>query len=420
MKAGVLGNLLKNSSMMFVLNLATVGVGVLTIPITLKAIGVEAFGHLVLIQAIASTIFTICGFQYWQGMLVALPGHRVEPDLLRQNIWRSLRYETIGVSAVLLGCLVLAIIELPQTGKFSFGDMVLLALSVVLPVMGTQTAYYRLINRYSMLMLAGLLTNVAKLGLLHWAAHGEPSIHATALAYGLPEVLRAMVLFGYIVCAKRGIDGTLDGSQIPIQRLKDAGRWSTLQAIADLPVAHIDRIIIGFTLPGAALGVFAILKRIFSLVNLATAPFYSTSIPEFAAYANKGDYAASFRLWRRTMILLFGATLGSAVICYLAMPIWMPLIFPGLADYPAELAVVLLTAVAAGTFITTHSFHWGLGKLRQAALITVVTNIIYLVLLAALTFAFGLIGTVSAFLVHVLLAASIKIIILKRFEGAHV
>ena len=95
----------------------------------------------------------------------------------------------------------------------------------------------------------------------------------------------------------------------------------------------------------------------------------------------------------------------------------MPWIFPGLGQYRAELLVVLATAVLAGTFITTHSLYWALGRLRQSTLIAVGSNGCYLLVLLALTWGCGLLGAVLAFLVHVLLVASIKIYLLRRIEA---
>ena len=67
----------------------------------------------------------------------------------------------------------------------------------------------------------------------------------------------------------------------------------------------------------------------------------------------------------------------------------------------------------AGGFITTNSLFWALGNLRQSTIITIGTNAFYLVLLGVMTWSFGLMGTVSAFLVHVALVAALKISLMK-------
>lgn len=413
----VFKNLLKNSSMMFALNLAGVGVSVFTIPITLHIIGVVAYGHLVLVQSIALSVFTVCGFQYWQGMLVALPGHRISAAALRQTVCTSLRYEALALAAVLLALPLLHLLELSQTSEFSLVQLVLLALSAVLPVIGTNTAYFRLVNRYNTLMFAGLLANALKLFLLHLVARYDPHVSSMVLAYALPEVVRAGVLLLFIFLSRTGVEGALDACGIDPRRVAEVGRWSTLQAICDLPVAQVDRVIIGFALPGNNLAVFSILKRIYSLVNLATAPFYSTSVPEFAARANGGDAGGAFALWIKTMKMLFCVTLLAALVCYAAKALWMPLIFADLVRHLDELKVVLLTAVIAGTFVTTHALYWALGKLRQTTAIAVASNALYLLVLWGLTVQFGLLGAVSAFLVHVVLVALLKTILLRRLAS---
>ena len=408
------GNLVKNSSMMFLLNVVGAGVSVLTIPVMLAIAGVEAYGHLVLVQSIALTVFTICGFQYWQGMLLALPGHKIGAATLHNAVIKSARYELLAMVAVVVMACGLAISTLPQVKDFSGFNLLLLSLAAVFPVIGTHNAYFRLINQYNVLMYAGFLTNLFKLIVLFAVSRYQPTLSSMVLAYTVPEVLRCLVLFFLIFRSRYGIEGALPETELHQGRLMEAGKWSTLQAICDLPVAQLDRIIIGFALPGASLGVFSILKRIYSLVNLATAPFYSTSIPEFAELVNAGDLRGAFILWIKTMKMLFGVTSVAGILCYATQFLWMPRLFPVLQDYLPEFAVVLLTAVIAGTFVTTHSFYWALGKMRQTTIISVATNALYLLELWLLTVYFGLFGAVFAFLVHVIFGAAVIIVLLRK------
>lgn len=410
------GNLVKNSSMMFLLNVAGAGVSVLTIPVMLAIAGVEAYGHLVLVQSIALTVFTICGFQYWQGMLIALPGHNIDAATLRVAVIKSARYELLAMLAVVLVACGLALSPLPQVADFSGLNLLLLSLAAVFPVIGTHNAYFRLVNQYNVLMYAGFLTNLFKLVVLFVVSRYQPTLSSMVLAYTVPEVLRCLILFFLIFRSKSGIEGAFPEAELRQERLMEAGKWSTLQAIFDLPVVQLDRIIIGFALPGASLGVFSILKRIYSLVNLATAPFYSTSIPEFAARVNAGDLNGAFILWIKTMKMLFCVTAVAGILCYVSEFFWMPRLFPVLENYLPEFTVVLLTAVVAGTFVTTHSFYWALGKLRQTTIISVATNVLYLLELWLLTVYFSLFGAVFAFLIHVVFVASVKIILLRKIS----
>jgi O-antigen/teichoic acid export membrane protein len=407
-------NLVKNSSMMFLLNVAGAGVSVITIPIMLKIMGVESYGQLVLVQAIALAAFTVCTFQYWQGMLIAFPGHRIGHLQLRRAVLRSFAFESLGIAVALVLVVILSMIGLKQFGQFTTVQVLLLSLAAVFPMLGTHTAYFRLVNRYNVLMLAGFLANVIKLILLILVARYSPSISVMVTAFVLPELVRFVLLFYMIFSWQDGVDGHLDANAVNQRKIMDAGRWSTLQAISDLPVVQLDRVIIGFTLPGHNLGVFAILKRIYALINMATAPFYSTSIPEFAARVNAGDIPGAFSLWRRTMKLLFGVTALAAIGCFALKGLWMPHLFPVLESYQREFLVVLLSAVVAGGFITTHSLYWALGNLKRATVITVSTNVLYLGLLWLMTWSLGLIGALGAFLVHVIIVAAVKITLLNR------
>lgn len=409
-------NLVKNSSMMFLLNLAAAGVSVFTIPIMISIAGVGTYGHLVLVQSLALTAYTLCSFQYWQGMLIALPGYSISVQNLRRHVWTSVRFDLLGMAVVVACTVVIALMKLPQTEEFNMTEMLMLAVSGVLGVLGTHSAYFRLVNRYNMLLIAGVVSSLLKLICLALVAHFSPSVLNMVLAFTLPEFVRCTLLFIMIARRKKGVDGELAEKDIDPRKVRDAARWSTLQAISELPVVHLDRVIIGFVLPGAALGIFTILRRIYWLVNMATSPFYSTSIPEFAARANNGDIPGAFALWRRTMAVLFGVTASAAVLCLITKGIWMPLLFPVLEPYLVEFGIILVTAVCAGTFVTTNSLYWALGHLRQSTVISVVTNLIYLCMLGLLTWVGGLTGGVSAFLIHVLLVAGLKIFLLSKVD----
>ncbi|MCC7681185.1 MULTISPECIES: lipopolysaccharide biosynthesis protein [unclassified Janthinobacterium] len=407
-------NLLKNSSMMFLLNIASAGVSVLAIPLSLKIIGIAAFGHLVLVQSIALAVFTVCNFQYWQGLLIELPGRRLLPQALSAAVWKSARFELLAVCGVMAVMLILKLFQLSQLSTFSLSQLILLALAAIFPIVGTPTAYFRLINKYQVLMLAGLLSSLLRLLSLFLAAHFSPSAFMLVLAYFVPEALRCAGLFLYIHLARKGLDGSLEASTVDQRRIVRAGRWSTFQAICDLPVAQLDRVILGFSLSGEYLGVFSILKRIYALVNMASAPFYSASIPEFASRVNAGDVRGAFTLWLKTLRVLSGVSLVAGALCFASQKLWMPLIFSGLQSYPWEFAVVLASAMLAGTFVTTHALYWSLGKLRQTTIIAIGSNVFYLMMLWLLTSHYGLLGSVSAFLVHVSLVAILKIFLLRR------
>ncbi|MDC8757608.1 lipopolysaccharide biosynthesis protein [Janthinobacterium fluminis] len=403
--------------MMFLLNLAGAGVSVFTIPISLKVIGIASYGHLVLVQSIALAVFVCTSFQYWQGLLVELPGRQMDTPALRRAVWTSFRYELLAIGIVGAVALLLHLAGLQQIAEFSAPQLLLLSLSAVFPVVGTHTAYFRLVDRYNVLMLAGLSTSVLKLICLHLVAHFSPTVGNLVLAYAIPEILRLGALFAIIGADRLPLQGKLCASTVSHARIVKAGKWGMLQAIFDLPVVYVDRIILGFALSGENLGIFSILKRIYGLINMATSPFYTTSIPEFAARENAGDRKGAFALWIKTVKMLFVVVATAGILCYLSKSLWMPLIFTGLRDYLNEFTVVLVTAVCAGTFVSTHALYWSLGKMRETTLITVATNVLYLGVLWGLTSRFGLLGTVFAFLVHVLLAVSIKILLLRRLAA---
>ena len=411
--------LIKNSSFIFILNIVSAAVGFFSIPITIKIIGIDSYGELILIQAIYLTIFTIFSMQYWQGLLIELPGKDICSALLKRKVVRSFQYELVAMTAVVIVAMILSAIDIERARHFNWIDLLLLSISVVLQATGTFTAYFRLVNKYTILMLIGCGSGIAKLLALYYIYFLSPSLSGIILVYAGTDVLSFLITIIFLYFDKSALIGSGDAKKINENSIIKTGKWSTLQSIADLPVAQLDKVIIGFTLPGANLGLFNIFKKIYAIINMATAPFYITSIPEFSSYINTHDLKGAFILWKKTTTVLFALVLVLASACFATKTLWMNYIFPGLTNYTLEILIVLASAVIAGTFVTTQSFYWALGNVRESTVITVTTIAIYLLILFPLCFSYGITGAVTAFLLHAIFVVSIKTYLVISAKRSH-
>jgi O-antigen/teichoic acid export membrane protein len=407
-------SLLKNSVLSFLLNVSSTAISFFAIPVSLKIIGIEGYGSFVFVQSAALIAFTLSTVQYWQGLLVELPGKSEKLLILRQQVLRSIGFEALGFTVAFVALLLFAHFQAAQFSQFSSLDLLLIVVSTIFPSLGSVVAFFRLTDKYQVLMASGLCANLLRLALLYAALHFSPTPSAFIAAYAVPELLRFAYL-GAVVLLKRaqGEDGQ-GGAAVDGRKVFTAGCWSMGQAVADLPVANVDKILVGLALSPEALGIYNILKRLYSVINMATAPVYMNSIPEFSRKVNVGDVAGAFALWRKTIGVLLPVSTVIGLSAYLSRSIWMPFIYRGLAGHSVELAIVVATSVVAGSFITTHSLFWALGKRMQTTLIAVGCNIFYLGVLLGLSSRFGLVGAVSAFLIHVLAIVSIKVVFLLR------
>ncbi|MEG1325441.1 MAG: hypothetical protein RSD99_11160, partial [Janthinobacterium sp.] len=222
-------------------------------------------------------------------MLVEFPGKATCSRLLKRHVLRSLSFEMFGILMAFLVILALPLLSLGQVGVFSWTDLLLIILSTLLPTLGSLVAFYRLTDRYQTLMLVGLACNILRLVFLNIAWHVHPTVSAVIFSYAAPEILRSMYLGFSLFFRKSEASEGDAGAQLEQKKIYSAGKWSTAQAIADLPVAHVDKILVGLALSSEALGIYNILKRLYSIINMATAPVYMNSIPEFAKKVNCDD-----------------------------------------------------------------------------------------------------------------------------------
>lgn len=408
-------NLLKNSVLSFLLNVSSTAIGFFAIPITLKIMGIELYGSFIFVQSVAMIAFTLVTVQYWQGLLVELPGKVSSVAVLKREIGRSLLFELAGMATAFLAVLVLMlpILDIPQVRGFGALDAVFIVLSMLLPSLGSLVAFYRLTNKYQVLLMAGVGANLLRLAMLYGAAHWSPTPSAVIVCYALPELCRLSYL-GLLIYRKPG--GPVEPAEAPLDQraVLSTGKWSTLLAVADLPVAYIDKVLVGVALSPEALGVYNILKRLYAIISMATSPVYTNSIPEFSHKLNVGDRAGAFALWRKTILMLLPVATLIGLTAFLCRPIWVPIIYRGLAQYDLELFIMMLTAVIGGSFITTHAFYWALGKKKETSVVTVCSNLLYMAELLVLSHYFGITGAISAFLLHVSLVVVIKVILVLK------
>ncbi|OFA03348.1 polysaccharide biosynthesis protein [Duganella sp. HH101] len=399
----------------FLLNVSSTAIGFFAIPITLKIMGIELYGSFIFMQSVAMIAFTLVTVQYWQGLLVEFPGKISSVAVLRREIGRSLLFELAGMATAFLAVLALMLpaLHISQVSGFGPLDAVFIVLSMLLPSLGSLVAFYRLTNKYQVLLMAGVSANLLRLAMLYGAAHWSPTPSSVIVCYALPELCRLTYL-GLLIYRKPA--GSLEPSDAPLDRraVLSTGKWSTLLAVADLPVAYIDKVLVGVALSPEALGVYNILKRLYAIISMATSPVYTNSIPEFSHKLNVGDRAGAFALWRKTILILLPVATLIGLTAFLCRPIWVPIIYRGLAQYDLELFIMMLTAVIGGSFITTHAFYWALGKKRETSVVTVCSNLLYMVELLVLSHYFGITGAISAFLLHVSLVVVIKVILVLK------
>lgn len=401
--------------MSFLLNVSGTAISFFAIPITLRIMGIEYYGSFVFMQSVAMIAFTLVTVQYWQGLLVELPGKSSSVTMLKRQVRRSMLFELGGMAAAMAAVLAMLLpaLHISQIHGFGVVDVMLIVASTLLPSLGSLVAFYRLTNKYQVLLMAGLCANVLRLVLLLAAAKWSPTPSSVIVCYAVPEVCR-LALLALIIYLQPADDIGGEAALVDNRAILATGKWSTMLAVADLPVAYIDKVLVGVALSPEALGIYNILKRLYAIISMATAPVYTNSIPEFSHKLNVGDRAGAFALWRKTILILLPVATLIGLTAFLCRPIWVPIIYRGLAQYDLELFIMMLTAVIGGSFITTHAFYWALGKKKETSVVTVCSNLLYMAELLVLSHYFGITGAISAFLLHVSLVVVIKVILVLK------
>lgn len=257
-------------------------------------------------------------------------------------------------------------------------------------------------------------------------------VTALSLGYGLVGLSLATCLastIDYIIrwrVSRRLAALDISRTLVSLERMKEIasfGIWNFLVSITSFVYTHVPNLLIGFFMPMAAVGHYALAVGLSRQLSSALGPVHAVVYPAAAALDVKGDRAGLERLYHNGSRLMLLATVSAAVLAYVWAPdfyrLWVGDKYLT-GEYPsvATLFRVLLIGVIANFSSIAWQILAGAGHIRVGALTTITGSAINLCLSAVLISSVGLLGApLTAVTLGVAIDGIASMLLVQRYVG---
>ncbi len=374
-------------------------VGLATLALAVRTLGIETFGQLVLIHTAIQAVQTVVKFQTWQAILrygtPALQEGRLG-DLKRLVLFTA----RLDVASSLAGAVVAGV------GLWLFGERLGIApdkipaaaaygLALVFMVTATSDGLLRLLDRFDLLIVEDNVRALVRLV-------------GSAALFVAGGGLEAFLVVWFVAVAAGGLSSvTLACVQVrrhglwcgpapkgPLSQGFD-GLWRFVWATnattsLDMLTNHAATLVVGAMIGPAEAGLFRVARQIADALAKPVKLMANVTTPELARFiaGRRFDLLGAFIV--RALRVSFGASLA----CFAALVVaggWLLGIVGGQATQPAY-GVMLLLGAAALVTVATFALEPTLvasGRPTIALLIRVASAVVYLPSLVGLTYISG-------------------------------
>lgn len=418
-----LNNLIKHSTILFSGNLFASILGVATMTLTARVLGVRHFGILVLIITYSNLID---GFFNFQSHLAIIKYGAEALTLKHTDRFKSLlKFGFLIDSATALFSTFVAIslawfwggikgwtADLPYLVSFY-------SLTILFHINGTPVAVLRLFGKYNKIAYQYAITAGVKfLGVL-FAYFSFHNLYAFLFFWAISDIFGklALMYFAYTELKANNLSAFL---LTPINSMLSdfKGLWSfvlttNIYSALNLGLKEVDVFLIGILLGPSGAGLYKIVKLIGATVIKIQDPLVQVVYPDLARYVSDKNYKHVIFLLTKPMKYILPLLLLFLIFFYFCGEYGIALLLgPAYHDsfYPA-----LFYLIGTSISLLTFSFRPALlafGKSSLSLYALFIASIIYISLLFVSTRSFGLIGAAISYCCFSFFFASMQALII--------
>lgn len=400
---------LQKAATVFGGNISTVAATFAIASIIVSVEGLESFG----LYSVLMSLYMVAGAikpLTWQAFVKYYPSFNVQLLLAKSVV--------IDLFGILTSLLLLFIIILAKPIWQTAIDIDIWVLAVIFVTAtinnnGTLLGYLRSERQYFTVALLQMVVSIFKVALCFFIFFEEARVYSIELFIMLSCMVDAIIWGGgiiSIVVYKRAYK--MWGASL-LSKVKGYTKFSyqgTATAMVDLPVSHLDSLIVTALLGLEAAGVFALVKRISKAFGQIADPIYQIIFPEFSKSVADKNLTSILAISRRVSLFVFSICSVGMVAFIAGFPIFDSLLFASkISEYKWLVISYMLCQVLAITFIWVHPLVIAFGELAFNFRVTLLANIVYVVALVLLLKFVGFWGVVFAIFLQYLLSIGVKL-----------
>lgn len=418
--------LFKNSGLLLAGEGVSSVLSLISVAITTRTLGAEAFGVLVLVQTYVYLIDRLVNFQPWQGLIKygaeALDARDMPrlTGLVKLGTLLDIFSAVLGVIVALLGAALFG--RILGWDDRTVQLTLIYAWVIAIKLVGTPTGVLRLFDAFHFFAIQNAATALVKLIAIAVAAYLGADLFGFVIVWAATDALGfgILVIAGQVELYRKGL---WHWWRVPIGEWRPFIRftvWTNLSSTLDIPVKQLDVFIVGAVVSLEGVAIYKIFKRTAHVFTQLVNPLYQAIYPQFSEMVARGEYAGASKMSTRLGAIFTIIATPIVLLIAITSQWWLAFFGPEFAEEWHVFTLFLIIAAFGVAFISIHPLFTAMGYVKQNFVILGVANGIYVVLALALGSMLGLLGIILAYGVQVALVLLPKYIIIRRRIQAHV
>jgi O-antigen/teichoic acid export membrane protein len=417
--------LLKNSGILLGGDTAASCLGFFSFVLTARALGLENFGLLVLIDAYVHIVDKLVNFQSWQYMI------KFGSDALaakKDNDFKALvKFGLlIDICSAVAGCVV-AVLCADGVGHWqgwdetTIGMAKIYSLVVIFNFIGVPTGILRVFDEFKQFAARSMIGALIKFISVFIACATHASLMGFLVIWMITEIIGYLIILqsSFQVLKKRGYAGIWHQPLKGITQ-RYPGIWkflisTNLTGSVKVGFREIDVLIVGKMLGFADVALFKMAKRLASFLSRLNNPLYNALYPELAKLWAAKEIE-SFKKMGRHAGLLMGSVFGLAWVGFLIFGQQFLALTSGVqfvVAYPVTLWFMLAEVLAIAT-LPFSPMLLSMGKAELSLMIQFIPTVIYFPALYFLLLKWGLVGGGIAYVIFIIFRILLQIFFIKK------
>lgn len=409
MKNSFYFQVLKNSSWLFSGSIINALLGLFTLTITARYLGLADFGFFVLAQTYVVIFSLLVSFQTWQPVSKFGIDYIEEGDLDTFERMFSLAILVDVFCAWVIGSITIMFLYLYHNqlgwGQEQFWIIASFMLVVLFNISGSFSGLLRLCDQYSLIARGQVYFGLLRLALVCLAAYMSSSVVEFALAWAIAEVYSHLFLvFKGLACYKLKF-GRKFKMRMPIFGSRKKFLSFLITNNIDVSIRMISRqadiVLLGIFAGKEQVALYKIAVQVCSLPLRVTDPVYQVLLPQFSKLLAKGALKDVRKMVAKISVVggLFFIFIFSVFL--MTGQSLINLVF---GDQYAEVydiaSIYLIALLGAMVGLPYVPYFQALGNAKLCLNIQLITTVIYVALLYPLIDRMGTLGAAIAYIFY--------------------
>lgn len=421
----LLQKLLKSAAVLLSGNVAASILGLISLALTARALGVEEFGVLVLITTYVLIVDRLINFQSWQALIRY--GAEALENRNEENLKVLLKFGfSLDAGTAILGAILAASLSRMIGGWLEWdAEYVLMAMAysatIFFHINGTPIAILRLYNKFRITAVQQVYASVFKLIGVAIACFCGADIWGFLLIWALTDMLGNILL---IIYARRElinqeIVGVFDASMKGLHS-RFTGIWgfvltTNLNSSIRMTSREFDVMIVATLLGAPATALYKVAKQFTSVIQKVIDPLYQVIYPLLAKLYSSGDVNRFVIFCLKSSTFAFFIAGGLWLVFFLFSDYIITWTVGGeYLDAQSVMLWYMLAAVVSSAAFPLQPAMLSMGWPQMTFWVHVASSIFYFIFLTVALNVFGLVGAGMAYVGYYVLWSLLMFFIVVR------